>query len=296
MAKLATCDCKKMYHLIGNHELYNFDREQLNKLLHTAPGPRNSEFYSVKPAPGWRLLVLDGYQESIIGWKEGSEKWDRAYKMLAANNKNISPDSVAGGNWFDGIEGSNKRFVPFNGALGKEQLEWIRAELGDARKYQERVVLASHVILHPDACDGSTMVWDYEEALRILSEYDNVVAVICGHDHNGGYHRDGQGVHHLTLKSPLNLGEQGDSFGMMDVFMDGTLELSSLHLADLVSPEAMSLNELVPGTPTHEERLRFRPRLSHKSPAPAPAPAGEGEGGGQGGVADGACESSISEE
>jgi manganese-dependent ADP-ribose/CDP-alcohol diphosphatase len=189
--ELEACNCKQFYHLIGNHELYNFDRQQLNERLHTAPGPRNTEFYSVKPAPGWRLLVLDAYQESIIGWKEGSEKWHRAFEKLSAHNKNISPETIGSGNWFNGIEGADKRFVPFNGGLGKEQLAWLRAELEDASKQQERVLLASHVILHPKACDGTTMVWDYEDALSIISQHDHVVAVICGHDHKGGYHRDG---------------------------------------------------------------------------------------------------------
>ena len=42
------------------------------------------------------------------------------------------------------------------------QLAWLREELQDARRQKERVVILSHVILHPKACDGSTMVWDYD--------------------------------------------------------------------------------------------------------------------------------------
>ena len=40
------------------------------------------------------------------------------------------------------------------------------------------------------------MLWDYEEALREIHRAGCVVAVICGHDHAGGYHRDEAGVHH----------------------------------------------------------------------------------------------------
>ena len=45
---------------MGNHDLYNFDRQKLARLLGTAPEGR--EFYSFKPAPGWKVVVLDPYQ------------------------------------------------------------------------------------------------------------------------------------------------------------------------------------------------------------------------------------------
>ena len=46
-------------------ELYNFDRAVLAARLGTAP--RGSEFYGFNPVPGWRVLILDPYQESMIG-------------------------------------------------------------------------------------------------------------------------------------------------------------------------------------------------------------------------------------
>ena len=51
----------------------------------------------------------------------------------------------------------------------------------------ERVVILSHVVLHPAACDGSTMVWDYEDALHEIHRSGVVMAVLCGHDHKGGF-------------------------------------------------------------------------------------------------------------
>ena len=62
------------------------------------------------------------------------------------------------------------------------------------------------------------MLWDYEEALREIHRAGCVVAVICGHDHGGGYHRDKAGVHHLTLKSPLNRGDEGSAFGSLQMY------------------------------------------------------------------------------
>ena len=58
--------------------------------------------------------------------------------------------------------------MPYNGGLGEEQLAWLRAELAAAAAAAERVVIMCHVILHPKACGGGTMVWDYPEALEVL--------------------------------------------------------------------------------------------------------------------------------
>ena len=58
--------------------------------------------------------------------------------------------------------------MPYNGRLGEEQLAWLRAELAAAAAAAERVVIMCHVILHPKACGGGTMVWDYPEALEVL--------------------------------------------------------------------------------------------------------------------------------
>ena len=49
------------------------------------------------------------------------------------------------------------RFTPVNGALGQEQLEWIGKQLAAAQASRERLILLSHVVLHPDACGGTTM-------------------------------------------------------------------------------------------------------------------------------------------
>ena len=50
---------------VGGAELYNFDREQLAERLNTArsgghPAGTRREFYHIRPAPGWRFIVLDG--------------------------------------------------------------------------------------------------------------------------------------------------------------------------------------------------------------------------------------------
>ena len=54
--------------------------------------------------------------------------------------------------------------------------------------------------------------------LDILVRSGCVVAVMAGHDHDGGYHhQDQDGIHHLTLSSPL-LCEEGEmAYGTVGV-------------------------------------------------------------------------------
>ena len=204
-------------HLIGNHELYNFDRDALAAKLRTrrprtdpaglsprsatnmanhsgATGEFNekygdAEFYAVRCCPGWRLVVLDPFQNAVIGSEEGSEAWSRSFEFLRSKNKNIQDaNALKGGGWFEGLPRRLKNFVPYNGGFGEPQLRWLQEELSDADACGDRVVLLTHVIIHPAACDGSTMAWDYEKALRLCQGHPCVAAVLAGHDHKGGYH------------------------------------------------------------------------------------------------------------
>jgi len=220
----------RVVNCIGNHELYNYDREQIDALLGTAPTPERRTYYSFSPSPGWRVLVLDSFHESVIGWPAGHPQLRRAQATLALNNPN---DLKSGDSWFRGLEGDQKRFVPYNGAFGNDQLRWLRRELQSAAAASERVVVLTHAVIAPEACDGTTMTWDYAPALAALRASGVVAAVICGHDHNGGYFLDDAGVHHLTLCSPLNLGREGRAFGAIDVYED-RLELRGPRLKDLL--------------------------------------------------------------
>jgi manganese-dependent ADP-ribose/CDP-alcohol diphosphatase len=42
-------------------------------------------------------------------------------------------------NSYDGLQGDNKRFVAFNGAIGEEQLKWMEKELEDAVQKNQKV-------------------------------------------------------------------------------------------------------------------------------------------------------------
>ena len=238
--------------LVGNHELYNFDRSQLAKASWLQHG--NEEYYSFAPAVGWRVVVLDSYQISLIGHADDDPRRLEAAKIVQQENPNVSPDG-ASGDWFQGIQGYQRRFCPYNGGYGQKQLEWFQKELADAAVNEERVLVFSHVIIHPKACGGGTMAWDYDQALAMIHETKTVAsdtdcvvaAVLCGHDHKGNYHCDEHGIHHCTFMSPLNKGAEGSAYGLIQITPD-FMEIRGPKLDDfLPNVEGRPIIKTCPG-------------------------------------------------
>ena len=235
-------------HLIGNHELYKFTREELMKgventsfscicpeRLTSHSDRKNSFYYSFKVAPisRWRVVVLDPYAESVMGNGGG-----RVGIELTLENGGLDPqfteicqrnnpnDILKASNFFAGLSGDASRWCPFNGGIGQEQLAWLDSVLAAAEKDEERVLIASHVILHPMATPGHnchTLLWDYEAVLGILEKHRSVKLVFCGHAHHEGYfHCERTGIHHISLPSPLEAPEDvvETTFGLLELSDD----------------------------------------------------------------------------
>ena len=177
--------CDKVIHVIGNHELYNFDRETLRDRL-LKPWRQNHDYFSVSPVPGIKFVVIDAYDVSTIG--AASEEYrSLALEILKANNPN---DTSKNGDWKHGLEGVEKRFVPYNGGVGNEQLKWLEQELAEAEEAGQVVIVLSHISVHPESCSQSCLVWNYQDLLQMFQSSSCVVAVFSGHDHKGGYALD----------------------------------------------------------------------------------------------------------
>ena len=75
----------------------------------------------------------------------------------------------------------------------------------------------------PGSCVDSCLAWRYDEILsRLRRAGARVAAVLCGHDHAGGYARDpASGTHHVCFQSPLEAdGAQGLCHAIVDVHDD----------------------------------------------------------------------------
>ncbi|KAM3859816.1 manganese-dependent ADP-ribose/CDP-alcohol diphosphatase [Diretmus argenteus] len=213
----------EVHHVWGNHEFYNFSRSELcrSKLnsAHYSDGPpaavADIYAYHFRPAPGFRFVVLDAYDVSMLGVEEDSERYACALALLTEHNSNEDL------NYPPATEGLEKRFAKFNGGFSKEQLDWLDAVLSLADERRERVAIVSHLPVHPRSTDPVCLAWNYDELLATLRRHSSVVCFMAGHDHSGGYHWDeDSGVHHLTLEGVIETPPDSDAFGTVSVYED----------------------------------------------------------------------------
>jgi manganese-dependent ADP-ribose/CDP-alcohol diphosphatase len=192
-------------HTYGNHCLYNMNRKELGEKLGLPfviepCGELAGYFYHVHK--GVRFVIIDSYDVAIMQRREqSSEKYIQATEYLSKNNPNF-PENM---NSPEGLDGLERRFVGFNGAVGKVQLSWLRNTLVEAQKSNEKVIIISHQPIIPNSSNPVCLIWNYDEVLSILREHsDIVIASFSGHAHQGGYVRDPEsGIHFRVFEAAL---------------------------------------------------------------------------------------------
>lgn len=208
-------------HTYGNHELYNLNRIDIGTKLGIPfvkepcgdlVGYRSYVHQNV------RFVVLDTYDLALMGrCPQSSRKHKEATELLAKNNHNF-PQAE---NSPEGLEGLQKRFVAFNGAVDKPQLTWLKETLEKARESREKVIVLSHQPILPGSASPVCLVWNYEELLQVLRDYsDIVVASFAGHAHKGGYKRDETGIHFRVFEAVLENPHPHKTYAFVDVFED----------------------------------------------------------------------------
>lgn len=205
-----------VYHMIGNHCLYNLPREQLLPLLNIA-SHNGHAYYDFSPIPEVRFVVLDGYDISAIGWPEDHPNTIKAVNFLREKNPNSHKNSP------NGLVGVEKRFLMFNGAVGKEQMEWLDTVLVDATKLNQKVIICCHLPLNAGASSIESLLWNYDEVMEVIHRYKCIKVCLAGHDHKGGHSVDSYGVHHRVLEAALECPQGTNAFASIDIFHDSLL-------------------------------------------------------------------------
>ena len=77
-----------IYHMLGNHCLYNLPRAVLNEQLKLPEQENGSSYYSFTAHEAWRFVVLDGYDVSMLGWSDGHDLHTAAKDILSKYNPN----------------------------------------------------------------------------------------------------------------------------------------------------------------------------------------------------------------
>jgi len=128
--------------------------------------------------------VLDTSDVSLHANPPGSEKHDLAQAILADLERSGAVNAKS-----------------FNGAVGDEQLAWLRDTLAGAARRGEQVIVLGHMPVHPD---GLHNVWNDDALVEALEAHGNVVAYFNGHNHRGDYGTR-NGIHYVTLRGMVEL-------------------------------------------------------------------------------------------
>ncbi|ETO09651.1 hypothetical protein RFI_27726 [Reticulomyxa filosa] len=199
------------HNLIGNHEMYNFDRRKLMEYMYSPKSNPLEYYYSLSPYPGFVFIFLDSYVVSIQGYDYITTNQNNSISESNAENKDDSAD----GNHEDFIQESKKlyttakellekhnqnkdknsasemtgevrRFVAYNGGFGEKQLQWFAGELEKCKKNKDNVFVFAHLPLSCTKGDEDILSWEFDKIRSIIDQYHPIVKVVfAGHDHVG---------------------------------------------------------------------------------------------------------------
>lgn len=205
-----------VHHLVGNHELYNFPPQELERqLLCWKHGATPAAYYDfvAENAPGFRFVVLNCYGVSSLGRAKDDPVAVEANRVLRLKNPNANLNSP------EGLKGLNERFVEFNGAVDAAQLAWFTQTLAHAKANREHVVVFTHIPLHPETSFPSSILWNYEELLDAIYDAGCVRAVFSGHSHLDGYRHE-RGVHFVVCDALLECAPHETAHAIVHVHED----------------------------------------------------------------------------
>ena len=107
-----------VYHLLGNHCLYNLSRAQLHPKLGLAADV--PAYYDFTPHARFRFVMVDPYDISIMDWPQGHPRRAEAERILKQHNPNADMNSPVG------LRGYRRRYVAFNGGACAAHMQHTR--------------------------------------------------------------------------------------------------------------------------------------------------------------------------
>lgn len=218
-----------VFHVVGNHELYNFTKKEIysSRLFKTLPSD-NKAYYSSEVHPGLKVCGLNTYEYSNLGEIEGTEEYLSTHELLKQHNPNEDKNDPTG------LQCENKRFVRFNGGVSKQQLDWLEAELLSSIEKKQNVIVIGHNPVFLPATDTICLCWNCFDVHRLLCKYSEcVVCYISGHDHDGGYAVDDSNIHHITMKGVI---EHPESYALGTFYEDQLIVEGRGEVEDMTMP------------------------------------------------------------
>jgi 3',5'-cyclic AMP phosphodiesterase CpdA len=181
----------KTYHVTGNHD-YAVDKNLKRKLPVLAESKRG--YYSFIQ-DGFRFIFLNGNEISTYGPGSKAEL-NKASAYLASLKAEKAINAME-----------------WNGGIGNGQLSWLKNELDKAVKGNQKVFIFCHFPVFPVNAHN---LFNYNEVLKLLEKYNNIIAWINGHNHAGNYGNFNM-IHFVTLRGMVET-EQSGSYSIIDVY------------------------------------------------------------------------------
>lgn len=186
----------KVYQVIGNHDL-EVDKAQLESV----PEKLNLKqtYYSIHKK-NWQFIFLDGNDITLNS--NNPAVVETANQMLGKLTNENKPNNK---NW--------------NGGISEKQQNWLVGQLETATRKHRNIVLFCHYPLLPLEAHA---LWNSEELLSIIKNYDGVKAWINGHNHAGNYD-EAYGIHFINLKGMVDT-ENENAYSTI-IFSDNKIEI-----------------------------------------------------------------------
>lgn len=179
------------YHVLGNHD-FPLPSDEVVALLGMP-----HQYYEFR-RHGWRFVVLDTNDISLYANPAGSAKYEQAQAIYAALK---ASGAVNAQTW--------------NGAVGDEQLAWLRGVLAGAQRRGERVIVLAHMPVYPKNVHNT---WNDDALVETFESYGNTVAAYFnGHNHYGNYGQK-NGIHYVNLHGMVEL--DTNAFSTVTVYPD----------------------------------------------------------------------------
>jgi manganese-dependent ADP-ribose/CDP-alcohol diphosphatase len=192
------------YKLLGNHE-FEYVEDHYHDTVVTLLGMPG--YYYDFSRPGWRFIVLDGTE-------------------LAAYDSLLHPElREEGDSLWQSVQGQIND-LSWNGGIGKSQRSWIENRIQDAAASNENVIIFCHFPVYPL---HELNLWNSGQMIEIMEKYNNVVAYINGHNHDGNYGFL-NGKHYITQKGMVETAVN-NSFSILEVY-ESSLDFKNYGLMD----------------------------------------------------------------
>jgi hypothetical protein len=105
---------------------------------------------------------MDSYDVSLIG-ASSENKRELASNLLKQNKPN---DLSISGTWFNNLPCEKYRWVPYNGGISHDQLNWLKTVLSISKSRNEKLLTFCHQPVYAPTKPNS-LVWNAEEVLSV---------------------------------------------------------------------------------------------------------------------------------